>query len=78
MLSKEDVVVVASPTLFETGPEPLPRLEEAGTIDASQAEDGARAIGPVGASGSAAQPPTLTLKWLAQAPYSSCPPKGRP
>jgi len=52
--------MVASPTLVETGPEPLPMFEEAGTTDALLAEDGARAIGPIGASGSAAQPPVLT------------------
>ena len=50
MFSEEDVMV-ASPTLVETGPGPLPRLEEAGTADDPLAEDGARAIGPIGASG---------------------------
>jgi len=44
-------VVVASPTLIETGPEHLPRLGEASTTKAPLAKDGTRAISLVGASG---------------------------
>ena len=41
---------MVSPTLVETGPGPLPRLEDAGTVEASLTEDGVRVVGPVDAS----------------------------
>jgi len=59
-------------TLAEIGPEPLSRLKEVGTTDTPLEEDGARAIGPVGASGSTAQTPALTPKRPAASPYSGC------
>jgi len=60
VLSEEDVVV-ASPTLVETRP-------DLGKYKCSLAEDGAKAIGPVGASESAAQPPLLTPERPAVSP----------
>ena len=56
MPPEEEDVVVASPTLVKTGPEPSPRLEVARFVNVMLAEDGVSAIGPAGASGSVAQP----------------------
>ena len=58
VLSKEEVVIVASPSAqVETGLEP--RLEEAGAAEAPLAEDSARVSYPVGPLKTAARPPML-------------------
>ena len=54
--------MMASPASAETVPKPSPRLEMAGPANIPVAEDGARTIGLVGASGSVVQPPALTLE----------------
>jgi len=56
--SEEDVVV-ASPTLIETGPEHLPRLGEAST---TAGKGWCESHQSCGCLGSDAQPPALTLE----------------
>ena len=59
--SKKEIVTVVPPsTLVETRPQPLPRLEEEGAVEAPQADDVARASDPAGLSGTVVQSPVLT------------------